>query len=184
MPKILQPLIMGNPLLYERAEEIRDVFDPQIKEDIEDMLATIQSLGERVGLAAPQVGIMKRIVVFRVPAKPVHSRYQSISDLEQPEIPWTAMMNPQIRPIGSEMVPGLEVCVSVPGIMGEVDRYQSIIYSYLDEKGNYHEREAHGFHARLIQHELDHLDGILFPMRVKNMKTLGFEKEIIMKEAV
>ena len=184
MPKILTPLIMGNPLLYQRSEEIRDVFDPQIKEDIENIFATIKSLGERVGLAAPQVGIMKRIVVFRVPAKPVHSRYKSISDLDQPEIPWTAMINPSYRLINSEMVPGKEVCVSVPGIMGEVDRYKSIIYSYLDEKGNYHEHEAHNFHARLIQHELDHLDGILFPMRVKDMKTLGFEREILMKEAV
>lgn len=184
MPKFLQPLIMGNPILYKNAEKIRDVFDPQIKEDIENMMFTIQSLGERVGLAAPQVGILKRIVVFRVPAKPVHSRYQSISDLDQPEIPWTAMINPSYKPIDSEMVPGMEVCVSVPGIMGEVHRYKSISYSYLDEKGNYHEHEAHGFHARLIQHELDHLDGILFPMRVKDMKTLAFEQEVIMKEAV
>ena len=179
MPKILEPLIMGNPLLLERAEEVRDVFDPSIQEHIDDMLCTIQSLGERVGLAATQVGIMKRILVFRIPSKPVHSRYESISDKGQEEIPWTALINPQIRPISNEMVPGMEVCVSVPGIMGEVDRYQSIVYSYLDEKGNYHEREAHGFHARLIQHEVDHLDGILFPMRVKDMKKFGVEKEMI-----
>jgi len=178
MPTFLQPLIMGNPLLYKRAEEVRDVFDPKVKEIINNMLYTINSLGERVGLAAPQVGISKRIIVFRVPNKPVHKRYQSISDLEQEEIPWTALINPTIRPLSDEMASGIEVCVSVPGLMGPVDRYQSIIYTYLDEKGNYHEKEAHGFHARLIQHEVDHLDGILFPMRVKDMTKFGFEEEI------
>lgn len=170
---------MGNPLLYERSEEVDDVSDPQVEKDIENMLFTIQSLGERVGLAAPQVGILKRIVVFRVPKKPVHSRYQSISDLDQPEIPWTAMINPSYKPLNRTMVPGMEMCVSVPGIMGEVDRYQSITYSYQDVEGKYHEQEAHGFHARLIQHELDHLDGILFPMKVEDIKTLAFEEEFI-----
>lgn len=184
MPKFLEPLIMGNPLLYKRAEEVRDVFDPQIKEDIDNMLYTIQSLGDRMGLAAPQVGIMKRIVVFRVTAKPVHQRYASISDPNQVEIPWTAMINPKVRPLDSELQSGMEVCVSVPGVMGEVDRYQSIKYSYLDEKGNFHEKEAHGFHARLIQHEVDHLDGILFPQRVKDLKKLGFEQEMGLKKAV
>lgn len=184
MPKFLEPLIMGNPLLYQRAEEVRDVFDPQIKEDIDNMLFTIQSLGDRMGLAAPQVGIMKRIVVFRVTAKPVHERYVSISDADQPEIPWTAMINPQVTPISGEMKAGMEVCVSVPGVTGEVDRYQSIKYTYLDEKGNFHENEAHGFHARLIQHEVDHLDGILFPQKVKDLKKLGFEQAMSMKEAV
>jgi peptide deformylase len=94
------------------------------------------------------------------------------------------MINPRIRPLHNEMIPGMEVCVSVPGIMGEVERYQSIKYSYLDENGNFHEKEAHGFHARLIQHEVDHLDGILFPQKVKDLKRLGFEQEITFNEAV
>lgn len=184
MPKFLEPLIMGNPLLYQRAEEVRDIFDPQIKEDIDNMLFTIQSLGDRMGLAAPQVGIMKRIVIFRVTAKPVHKRYASISDPDQKEIPWTAMINPKVMPLDSEVIPGMEVCISVPGVMGEVERHQSIKYTYLDEKGNFHEKEAHGFHARLIQHEVDHLDGILFPQRVKDLKKLGFEEAMVLKKAV
>lgn len=180
MPELLEPLIMGNPLLLERSEEVRDVFDPEVSQNIEDMLNTIQSLGERVGLAAPQVGIMKRIIVFRIPAKPVHDRYKNISDANNNEdIPWSAIINPVITPLSSEMEAGIEACVSVPNIMGEVDRYKHIKYSYIDDKGNFHEREAHGFHARLIQHEVDHLDGILFPMRVKNMKKFGIESEMI-----
>lgn len=179
MPKFLEPLIMGNHLLLQRSEEVRDVFDPEIQENIEDMLYTIQSLGDRMGIAAPQVGIMKRILVYRIPAKPVHARYESIVDANQEEIPWTAIINPQIRPLSNELVAGMEVCISVPNIMGEVERYNSIIYSYLDQKGNYHEKEAHGFHARLIQHEVDHLDGILFPMQVKDMKKFGIEQEMI-----
>jgi peptide deformylase len=176
MPKILETLIMGNPILLQRSEEVRDVFDPAVQSDIEDMLATIQNIGERVGLAAPQVGI----VVFRIPAKPVHDRYKSIADpVVQEEIPWTAIINPLITPLSDKIVAGWEVCVSVPGIMAEIDRFDSIKYTYLDGNGNFHEREAHGFHARLIQHEVDHLDGILFPMRVKNMQKFGFESEIV-----
>ncbi len=179
MPRFLEPLIMGNPILLERSEEVRDVFSDEIQEIISDMFYTIQKIGERVGLAAPQVGILKRIVVFRVPSKPVNDRYKSISDADQEEIPWTAMINPKITPLSDAMVPGWEACVSVPGMMGEVERYDQIKYTYLDEKGNFHQREAHGFHARLLQHEVDHLDGILFPMRVKNMSKFGFENELV-----
>jgi len=180
MAKLLEPLIMGNPLLLQRSEEVRDVFDPEIQENIADMLATIQNIGERVGLAAPQVGILKRIVVFRLPSKPVHDRYKSIADLgPQEELPWHAIINPQITPLSNKLETKWEVCVSVPGMMGEVERFVDIQYSYLDEKGNFHKREAHGFHARLIQHEVDHLDGILLPMRVKNMMKFGFESELV-----
>ena len=178
MPKFLTPIVMGNPLLFERSEEVRDVFSDEVQEIIEDMLHTIQKIGERVGLAAPQVGILKRIIVFRIPSKPVHDRYKSISD-EQEEIPWSAIINPKITPLSEKMVSGWEMCLSVPGIMGEVERYSDIKYTFLDEKGNFHQREATGFHARLIQHECDHLDGILFPMRVKNMKRFGIESEVI-----
>ena len=171
---------MGNPLLLERSDEVRDVFDPKIQENIADMLVTIQHIGERVGLAAPQVGILKRIVVFRIPAKPAHDRYKSVvGSGTQEEIPWTAIINPRITPLSDKIQTGWEACVSVPGMMGEVDRFDDIKYSYLDGQGNFHEREAHGFHARLIQHEVDHLDGILFPMRVKNMRKFGFESEIV-----
>lgn len=180
MAKLLKPLIMGNPLLLERSEEVRDVFDPEVQENIADMLATIQDIGERMGLAAPQVGILKRIVVFRFPSKLVHPRYKSVATSEdQEDIPWTAIINPVITPLSNKIQTGWEVCVSVPGMMGEVDRFESIKFSYLDQNWNFHEREAHGFLARLIQHEVDHLDGILFPMRVKNMTKFGYESELV-----
>jgi peptide deformylase len=180
MPKFLEPLVMGNPVLLERSEEVRDVFDPEIKENISDMLYTIQTIGERMGLAAPQVGILKRIVVFRFPANLVHPRYKSVADSKpQEEIPWTAIINPTFTPLSDKIQTGWEVCVSVPGIMAEVDRFENIKFTYLDQNGNFHEREAHGFLARLIQHEFDHLDGILFPMRVKNMQKFGFESELM-----
>lgn len=179
MPKFLTPLIMGNPILLKKSAEITDIASVETQQLIEDMFFTIQSIGERVGLAAPQVGILKRIVVFRIPLKPVNKRYQNISDTELKEIPWSVLINPKITPTTQELISGWEGCVSVPQIMGKVDRHKSIKYSYFDATGKFHEVEADGFHARVIQHECDHLDGILFPMKVKDMKDFGFESEIV-----
>lgn len=179
MPIFLEPLIMGNPILLEKSVEVQNILSDEIQDIISNMLYTVQTIGERVGLAAPQVGILKRIVVFRIPAKPVNPRYASIADPTQEEIPWTAFINPVITPLSSSHTEGWEACISVPGMMGKVDRFDHIKYSYFDEKGDFHEREAKGFHARVMQHELDHLDGILFPMRVKDMKDFGYESEIV-----
>jgi peptide deformylase len=179
MPRFLEPLLMGNPLLFTKSTEVADIFSNETKEIIEDLFYTIKTIGDRVGLAAPQVGILKRLAVFRIPPKPVNDRYKDISDLEQEEIPWSVVINPAIIPLTDEMVSGWEGCVSVPGMMGQVERYAKIKYTYFDANGEFQEREAHGFHARVIQHEFDHLDGILFPMRIKNMQNFGYEKEII-----
>ena len=179
MPKFLEPLIMGNPILLQRSAEVNDILASEVQTNIADMLHTVQTIGERVGLAAPQVGILQRIVVFRIPAKPVNARYASTADPNQQEIPWTAFINPVITPLSDEIVAGWEGCISVPGMMGKVDRFDHIKYTYFDEKGEFHEREAKGFHARVMQHEFDHLDGILFPMRVKDMRDFGYEKEIV-----
>ena len=179
MPKFLEPLIMGNPILLERSVEVDDISSPEIQEHIKNILHTVQTIGERVGLAAPQVGILKRIVVFRIPAKPVNPRYASTADPNQVEIPWTAFINPVITPVSDAVTAGWEGCISVPGMMGKVDRFDHIKYTYFDEKGEFHECEAKGFHARVMQHEFDHLDGILFPMRVKDMRDFGYEKEIV-----
>lgn len=180
--KFLEPLIMGNPLLLEKSHEVDDILTSEIQNIISNMLYTVQSIGERVGLAAPQVGILKRIIVFRIPSKIVNPRYQSISNDNQEEIPWSAVINPTITALSDKKVSGWEGCISVPGMMGKVDRFDHISYNYYDEKGVFHEIEARGFHARLIQHEVDHLDGILFPMRISNMKDFGFESEIVTKE--
>jgi len=179
MPFFLEPLIMGNPVLLEKASEVQDIVSNETQEIISNMLYTVQTIGERVGLAAPQVGILKRIIVFRIPANPVNPRYASISDSKQAEIPWTAFINPIISPLSDAITSGWEGCISVPGMMGKVDRFDHIKYSYFDQKGIYHEREAKGFHARVMQHEFDHLEGILFPMRIKDMKNFGYESEIV-----
>ena len=181
MPIFLEPLIMGNPVLLEKSVEVQNILSDEIQEIISNMLHTVQTIGERVGLAAPQVGILKRVIVFRIPAKPVNPRYASTIDPTQEEIPWTAFINPVIKPLSGAKTAGWEGCISVPGMMGKVERFDHIKYSYFDEKGSFHEREAKGFHARVMQHELDHLDGILFPMRVKDMKDFGFESEIVRK---
>ncbi len=179
MPKFLEPLIMGNPILLERSLEVDNILSSEIQEHITDMLHTVQTIGERVGLAAPQVGILKRIVVFRIPAKPVNPRYAATADPDQIEMPWTTFINPVITPLSDSVTAGWEGCISVPGMMGKVDRFDHIKYTYFDENGAFHEREAKGFHARVMQHEFDHLDGILFPMRVKDMKDFGYESEIV-----
>lgn len=179
MPKFLEPLIMGNPILLKKSSEVEDILSPEIQKHIANMLYTVQTIGERVGLAAPQVGILKRIVVFRIPAKILNPRYASTMDTTQTEMPWTAFINPVITPLSETTTSGWEGCISVPGMMGKVDRFDHIKYTYFDEIGIFHEREAKGFHARVMQHECDHLDGVLFPMRVKNMKDFGFESEIV-----
>lgn len=179
MPTFLEPLIMGNPVLLEKSLEVQNILSDEIQEIISNMLHTVQTIGERVGLAAPQVGILKRVIVFRIPAKVVNPRYASIIDAEQVELPWTAFINPVITPLSDAKTAGWEGCISVPGMMGKVDRFDHIKYSYFDEKGTFHECEAKGFHARVMQHEVDHLDGILFPMRVKDMKDFGYESEIV-----
>jgi peptide deformylase len=178
MGEFLTPLKMGDPKLLEKSDPVIDFNCSKLQQIIDNLLFTIQKIDERVGLAAPQVGIMKRIVIFRVPNKPVNSRYNNIAGFNQEEIPWTVLINPEITPLCSKTSIGWEGCISVPGLLGEVERYEHIRYTYYDRNGSFSERKASAFHARLIQHECDHLDGILFPMKLKNLNRFGFEHEI------
>jgi len=166
MPKFLTPLRMGNPLLTQISTPVDNPLDPDIQTIIEDMMHTIQNINERIGLAAPQVGILKRIVVYRIPATSVNPRYNNIAQDDQEEVPWTVLINPVITPICHDTKKGWEGCISVPGLMGEVERYTHIHFTALNEKGEKVERTVSGFHALVIQHECDHLDGILFPMPI------------------
>jgi peptide deformylase len=118
------------------------------------------------GLAAPQVGVPLRVVIFGVKRNP---RYP---DAE--EVPDTALINPAIEPIGNEMEEGWEGCLSVPGMRGVVPRYRRLRYRGFDEQGNPIDRSVEGFHARVVQHECDHLDGILYPMRIRDLSQFGF----------
>jgi peptide deformylase len=168
---ILKIARMGHPVLSRRAQEVEDPTAPEIRALVIDMLETLADI-DGAGLAAPQVHASKRVVLFRVPVERVTDRED-----DQP-MGLTVLINPVIEPIGEEMERGWEGCLSVPGMMGEVPRYTRIRYSGLDLEGNPVSREASGFHARVVQHECDHLDGILYPMRMDDLTRFGYEAEM------
>ena len=121
-------------------------------------------------LAAPQIGISQRVVIFSVRQNP---RYP-----EAEPVPETVLINPRIEPLGEWMTEGWEGCLSIPGMRGKVPRYEEIIYRGYDQKGQFMERRVSGFHARVVQHEVDHLDGVLYPQRIRDMQAFGFEDEL------
>jgi peptide deformylase len=129
------------------------------------MLDTMEALNG-AGLAAPQIGVPLRVVIFGVKRNP---RYP---DAE--EVPYTVLINPEIQPLGEEMEEGWEGCLSVPGMRGLVPRYRRIRYKGYDQYGSPIERDVAQFHARVVQHECDHLDGILYPMRIHDLRNFGF----------
>lgn len=159
-------LKMGDPLLFRVSETI-DRFDtPELHALVADMFDTMGALSG-AGLAAPQIGVSKRVVIFGVEANP---RYP---DAEP--VPTTVLINPVIEVLTRDTEEGWEGCLSVPGMRGLVSRYTHLRYRGFDQHGKPVEREARGFHARVVQHECDHLDGILYPMRLKDMRLFGYE---------
>jgi peptide deformylase len=162
---IRRVLKMGDPRLLERARPVEAFRTSDLRELIGDMRETMADL-DGAGLAAPQIGVPLRVVIFGVKANP---RYP---DAE--EVPDTVLINPVIEPIGEEMEDGWEGCLSVPGMRGVVPRFRRVRYRGFDEKGEAIERVAEGFHARVVQHECDHLDGILYPMRIEDFSQFGF----------
>ena len=160
---------MGHPLLLERAKEVESYATPELDSLINDMKDTMADL-DGAGLAAPQIAQSLRIVIFGVEA---NSRYPDVES-----VPETVLINPEITVLDSEKEPGWEGCLSVPRMRGLVPRYKSIKYRGYDQNGELIEREASGFHARVVQHEVDHLDGILYPQRIENMQNFGFEDEL------
>lgn len=162
-------LKMGNPFLYNRAEEVSDLGSEDLDKIVNDMLDTMNS-ANGVGIAAPQIGISKRIIIFGFDKNP---RYPN----EKP-IPITVLINPEIEKLSDKTELGWEGCLSVPTLRGLVPRYNKIKYSGYDFKNKTNvEYIAEGFHARVVQHEVDHLDGILYPFRVNDLKDFGFERE-------
>ncbi len=166
---------MGHPILRQKALPVDLSKLSDVHEIINNMRHTLESLGDRLGLAAPQVYIPLRIVIFSIPKAEPSQRYTFDCD----PVPLTVMLNPEITHVTEEKVSGWEGCISVPGMMGEVERHKSIVYSFYDMNGTQHTKKAHGFHARIVQHECDHLNGILFPTHIKNMNRFGFEDEVI-----
>lgn len=158
-------LKMGDPRLLEKSHPVEAFGTPQLHELIADMRETMADLNG-AGLAAPQIGVPVRVVIFGVTRNP---RYP---DAE--EVPDTVLINPVIAPLGEEMEEAWEGCLSVPGMRGVVPRFKRLRYRGFDESGNPIDRSVEGFHARVVQHECDHLDGILYPMRIRDMSQFGF----------
>ena len=184
---ILKIARMGHPVLGRPALPVADPAAPAIARLIEDMVDTLVD-AKGAGLAAPQVHVPLRLVLFRVPPGREMAREESDggeSDGEESdsapapalESP-TVLINPEIEPIGESMVEDMEACLSLPGLAGVVPRHDRIRYRWTDTEGRAHECEAWGFHARVVQHECDHLDGILYPMRMTDLSTLAFTSEL------
>ncbi len=159
-------LKMGDPLLYRRAEEVREFGTPELDALIQDMFDTMAALNG-AGLAAPQIGVSQRVAIFEVESNPRYPLAEAV--------PRTILINPVLEPLGDDMDEGWEGCLSVPGLRGLVRRHTRLRYTGFDEKGRPIDRTVSDFHARVVQHECDHLDGILYPMRLKDIRLLGFE---------
>ncbi len=162
-------LRMGDPRLLQAARPVAAAELGGLKALIEDMFDTMAAL-DGAGLAAPQIGVGQRVVIFGVEHNP---RYP---DAEA--VPMTVLINPVIEPLGGELEAGWEGCLSVPGMRGLVERHARVRYTGLGPEGEHIERIATGFHARVVQHECDHLDGILYPMRIRDLRYFGFEDEL------
>ncbi len=160
---------MGHPLLLQKAAPVTEFNTPQLDALIADMFDTMAAQNG-AGLAAPQIGVSLRVVIFGVDKNP---RYP---DAEP--VPTTILINPEIEILGDETDEMWEGCLSVPGMRGLVERYTHLRYVGYDRQGERFEREAHGFHARVVQHECDHLDGILYPRRIKDLRLFGFTDEL------
>jgi peptide deformylase len=156
---------MGDALLLQSAADVEAFDTPELHALINDMQDTMQYMNG-AGIAAPQIGVSQRVVIFGVGHNP---RYP---DAEQ--VPYTILINPVLTFVGDEMEDGWEGCLSVPGMRGIVSRYQRLHYRGFDQYGQVIDRLVSGFHARVVQHECDHLDGVLYPMRIQDLRQFGY----------
>jgi peptide deformylase len=163
-------LRMGDPQLLRVSEPVHELDSPRLRELLADMRDTMSALSG-AGLAAPQIGVPLRVVIFGSGAP--NPRYP---DAEL--VPPTVLINPALEPLGTEVEQGWEGCLSVPGMRGLVPRHRALRYRGVDELGRAIDRRVEGFHARVVQHEVDHLDGILYPMRMTDMSQFGFNEEL------
>ena len=162
-------LRMGDARLLRVSQPVSDFDTGDLHELLADMRDTMQALNG-AGLAAPQIGVALRVVIFGMDFNP---RYP---DAEP--VPQTVLINPVITPIGVELEDGWEGCLSVPGMRGLVPRFLRLRFQGFDASGNAIDRTVEGFHARVVQHECDHLDGVLYPMRIRDMRDFGFTEEL------
>ncbi len=166
---ILKIARMGHPVLLQRAAPVDDPAAPEVRRLMADMIETMLD-ANGAGLAAPQVHVPLRLFVFRVPA--------ARATEADGELGVQVLVNPEVVPDGEEVALAWEGCLSIPGLQAEVPRPARIRYTGLDADGQTVQREAGGFHARVVQHENDHLDGILYPMRMTDFSRFGFSEEL------
>ena len=168
----IRPVLrLGHPALRQRARAIESgSFGSQRLQTLIDDLLETKAARSGAGLAAPQIGEPWRVVVVGMGVNP---RYP-----QAPPVPEQVLINPEITPLGSETIPDWEGCLSVPGLRGEVERWQRIHLTWRDQNGHCQHEDLEGFHARVVQHECDHLDGVLFPDRLSRERAFGFEDEL------
>jgi peptide deformylase len=160
---------MGDPRLLEISKPVTAFGTPELESLLRDMRDTMHDLNG-AGLAAPQIGVGLRVVIFGMESNP---RYP-----EADPVPFTVLINPELTPIGEEMEEGWEGCLSVPGMRGLVPRYRQLRYTGFDAGGRPIDRTVSDFHARVVQHEVDHLDGILYPRRIRDLTNFGFTEAL------
>jgi peptide deformylase len=162
---IREILRMGDERLLRVSEPVTRFNTEELRQLLSDMFETMHA-ADGAGLAAPQIGVALRVVVFGFER---NARYPDAL-----AVPQTILINPVIEPVDDATADGWEGCLSVPGLRGLVPRFERVRYRGYDERGSRLEREVDGFHARVVQHECDHLDGILYPMRVRDLRAFGF----------
>jgi peptide deformylase len=170
---IREILRMGDARLLEKSRPVEAFATAEMRELIADMQDTMRA-ANGAGLAAPQIGVHLRVVIFGVEANPRYPQAEPV--------PFTVLINPLLTPLTDELEEGWEGCLSVPGLRGVVPRWTHLHYSGFDPEGEPIEREVRGFHARVVQHECDHLDGILYPMRMRDFSRFGFT-DVLFPEA-
>lgn len=162
---IREILKMGDPRLLRQAQPVTAFGTPELAQLVDDMFQTMRAVNG-AGLAAPQIGVDLQLVIFGFGQNP---RYP-----EAPAVPETVLINPLLTPLSDEQEDGWEGCLSVPGMRGVVPRWQRLRYQGYDLNGEIIDRTVDGFHARVVQHECDHLQGILYPMRIRDFRQFGF----------
>jgi len=166
----IRPVLkMGDPLLLQVATPVERFDTPELHALLTDMHDTMAALNG-AGLAAPQIGVSQQVVIFGVGSNP---RYPQVE-----EVPYTVLINPRLEPIGDEIEEGWEGCLSVPGMRGLVPRHLRLRYRGYDQYGQPIDRSVANFHARVVQHESDHLQGILYPMRIRDLRNFGFNETL------
>lgn len=170
-------LRMGDARLWEISQAVVKFGTPELDELLQDMRDTMQAMNG-AGLAAPQIGVGLRVVIFGVQATSTGSGQANARYPDADSVPETVLINPVVTPVNDETDMAWEGCLSVPGLRGVVARHSHIRYQGFDEQGALIDRTVSGFHARVVQHECDHLDGILYPMRIQDMTQFGYTHEL------